>query len=127
MLGFDLVGEVHVLQNFKNMQRSFAQDTFSLEKIKSLFAAIFAFHPQRTLSKSVGGYTEYSTSGEVDENHYKDSHKKYYRDMAGLLVELGVSEIKKNLHPENDKPLINSLDLAVNMIKRMDYQMKADS
>ena len=37
-----------------------------------------------------------------------------------MLVESGIDEIKKNLHPKNDAALIQSLDLTVNMIKSLD-------
>ena len=123
-LSFDLVGEEYVLQHFKNMQRNLTNDIFSLENMKSLLDAIFVFHPQGISTQSNGKDIIYKNTNEVDEDQYRDSHKKYYRDMAGMLVESGVKEIKKNLHPEKDKPLINSLDLTVNMIKKLDYHIE---
>ncbi len=123
-LSFDLVGEEYILQHFKGMQRDLAKDVFSLGKMQSLLDAIFVFHPQAVLSQSVGDSMRYRSTKEIDEHQYKDSHKKYYRDMAGMLVECGIREIKKNLHPENDKSLINNLDFTVNMIKRLDYHVE---
>lgn len=123
-LSFDLVGEEYVLQHFKNMQRNLTNDIFSLENMKSLLDTIFVFHPQGISTQSNGKDIIYKNTNEVDEDQYRDSHKKYYRDMAGMLVESGVKEIKKNLHPEKDKPLINSLDFTVNMIKKLDYHVE---
>ena len=120
-LSIDLVREKHVLQHFKNIQRNLSQDIFSLDNIQKLLDAVFVFHPQGISSQSNGKNVVYQNTLEVNDDQYRDSHKKYYRDLAGLLVESGINEIKKNLHPEKDKPLINSLDLTVNMIKKLDY------
>lgn len=123
-LSFDLAGEEYVLQHFKNIQRNLAQDIFNLNNMQKLLDAIFVFHPQGISSQSTGKYTTYQNTNEINEDQYRDSHKKYYRDLAGILVESGIKEIKKNLHPEKDKPLISSLDLTVNMIKRLDYHVE---
>ncbi len=36
-----------------------------------------------------------------------------------LLVESGIMGIKKNLHPERDKTLIDNLDFTANIVKRL--------
>ena len=123
-LSFDLVGEKYILQHFKNIQRNLAQDVFSLDKVQNLLDAIFVFHPQGISLQSIGKDSVYKNTTDVNDDQYKDFHKKYYRDLAGILVEFGINEIKKNLHPEKDKPLISNLDLTVNMIKRLDYHVE---
>ena len=123
-LSFDLVGEEYALQHFKNIQRNLAQDVFSLDNMQKLLDAIFVFHPQGISSQSTGKYATYRNTNEINEDQYRDSHKKYYRDLAGMLAESGIKEIKKNLHPEKDRPLISSLDLTVNMIKKLDYHVE---
>ena len=123
-LSFDLVGEEYALQHFKNIQRNLAQDVFSLKKVQNLLDAIFVFHPQGISSQSIGKDVVYKNATDVNDDQYKDSHKKYYRDLAGMLVESGINEIKKNLHPEKDKMLINNLDFTVNMIRKLDYHVE---
>ncbi len=123
-LSFDLVGEEYTLQHFKNIQRNLAQDVFSLDKVQNLLDAIFVFHPQGISSQSIGRDVTYKNTIDVNDDQYRDSHKKYYRDLAGLLVESGISQIKKNLHPEKDKMLINNLDFTVNIIRKLDYHVE---
>ena len=121
---FDLVGEESVLQHFKNLQRNLAQNIFSLDNVQNLLDAVFVFHPLGISSQSTGKHTIYKNTDEIKEDQYRNPHKKYYRDLAGMLVESRIKEIKKNLHPEKDKPLIDSLNLTVNMLKRLDYHVE---
>ncbi len=122
-LSFDLAGEEHVLQYFKALQREIASDIFGPEMIKQLLDSIFVFHPQGIVRQDIGGHITFSNAKDIADARYKDSHKKYYRDMASILVESGIGEIKKNLHPDKDKALIDNLDLTVNMIRRLDYDV----
>ena len=122
-LSFDLIGEEYVLRYFKALQRELASEIFNPDMIKQLFGSIFAFHSQGIMKQNIGGHTTYSNAGDIADTRYKDSHRKYYRDMASVLVETGIKEIKKNLHPDKDKALMDSLDLTVNMIKRLDYNV----
>ncbi len=122
-LSFNLVGEEYVLQYFKALQRELASDIFSPDTIKHLLDAIFTFHPQGITSQNIGGHKTYSNADDIADTRYRDSHKRYYRDMASVLVESGINEIKKNLHPDKDQALMNNLDLTVNMINRLDYNV----
>ncbi len=122
-LSLNLVGEEHVQQYFKTLQRDLAADVFNLDMMKKLFSAIFAFHPQGIIALDAGKHTAYKNDKDIGDAQYKNSHRKYYRDMASILVEYGIGEIKKNLHPKSDRTLIDNLDLTVNMIKRLDYHV----
>lgn len=122
--GFDLIGEEHVLGYFKNLQRGFASDVFSMEAVERMLRYIFVFHPDGILAQGSAGGVTYQNSEDVKSPQYRNEHKKYYRDMAAMLVEFGMSEVKKNLHPEKDRSLIDSLDLTVNMIKKLDYHVE---
>ena len=123
-LSFNLIGEEYVLQQFKNLQRELAMDIFSLDMMKKLLDGIFAFHPQGIIRQDLGEQITYKKSKEVNDDQYRDNYKKYYRDIASLLVECGIDEIKKNLHPEKDQTLIQNFDFVVNVIKRIDYQIE---
>ncbi len=90
-----------------------------ISEMPKILDFIFAFHPQCILSQNTGGHIIYRNAEDIADARYKDSHKKYYRDMAGILVESGINEIKKNLHPDKDMALMSNLDLTVNMIKRL--------
>ena len=122
-LSFDLVGEEYVLQYFKALQREIVSDIFSPDMIRQLLGSIFAFHPQGIVEQNVGGHTTYKNTEDIVDTRYSDSHKKYYRDIASVLIEAGIGEIKKNLHPDKDRVLMDNLDLTVNMIKRLDYNV----
>lgn len=60
----------------------------------------------------------YENLQELELAQYKNIHKKYYGDMAAMLMKMGIDEIKKNLHPEDDRHLIDRLDFTTNMIKK---------
>lgn len=120
---FDLVGEEDILQYFKNIQRNFTHDVFSLVNMHNLFDIILVFHPEGITLQYYGNNSIYNNTDDVKEVQYRNSHKKYYRDLIGILVESGIKEIKNNLHPEKNKSLINNLDLTVNMIKKLDYHV----
>jgi len=121
---FDLIGEEHVLGYFKNLQRGFAADVLSPEAVERRLRYSFVFHPTGILARESAGGVTYQNSEDVKSPQYKDEHKRYYRDMAAMLVEFGTGEVKKNLHPEKDRSLIDSLDLTVNMIKKLDYHVE---
>lgn len=123
-LAFDLIGEQDILQHFKALQREIASGIFDLNTMKRLLDAIFAFHPQGITRRNIGGHDTYENTEELYDSRYQDPHKKYYRDMAGMLVESGINEIKKNLHPKRDAALIQNLEFTVNMIKRLDYHVE---
>ncbi len=123
-LNFNLVGEPFILDHFKNLQRDITKDIFSLDLMKKLLDAIFVFHPIRITSQQLAKNTIYQNSPDNYSDQYKENYKKYYRDMAGILVEYGISEIKKNLHPEKDMPIIDQLDFIVNIIKKLDYHVE---
>ena len=122
-LGFNLVGEEYVLQYFKALQREIACEIFSPETTKQLLDAIFAFHPPGIVEQDVGGHKAYENTPDIADTRYRDQHRRYYRDMAAMLVEFGIREITKNLHPEKDKALINNLDFTVNMVQKLDYNV----
>ena len=92
--------------------------------MKKLLESIFAFHPQGIVRQDLDGRVTYKKSKEANDDQYRDKYKKYYRDIASLLVESGIDEIKKNLHPEKDQTLIQNFDFVVNVIKRIDYQVE---
>ncbi len=123
-LNFNLVGEEYVLQYFKNLQRELATNVFNLDMMKKLLESIFEFHPQGIIHQDLKGHETYKNANEINDSQYKDKYRKYYRDMASMLVESGIKEIKKNLHPKKDEALIHNLDFTVNVIKRMDYQVE---
>jgi len=122
-LGFNLVGEEYVRQYFQALQREIAREIFSPNTTKQLFKAIFAFHPRGIVEQDVKGRKTYRNEPDIADTRYRDQHRRYYRDMAAILVEYGIKEIKKNLHPEKDKPLINNLDFTVNMVQKLEYNV----
>lgn len=123
-LNFNLSGDSDDLEYFKDLQRELTIDIFSIDRLEKILESIFVFHPNGILSKKILDYTRYYNPSEIDSKYYRDDHKKYYHNVASLLVNLGINEIKKNLHPNKDKLLIDNLDFTVNMIRKLDYRVE---
>ena len=123
-LNFNLVEDKDNLEYFKSLQRELATDIFSLDRLQKILESIFAFHPTGIMSEKISELPRYYNSSELDSKYYHDSHKQYYHDAASLLVKLGINEIKKNLHPSEDKLLIDSLDFTVNLIQKLNYKVE---
>ena len=124
-IGFNLIGDSNTLEQFKNIQRDIASDIFGLKFTYMMIKAIFAFHPVGIQSREISNKTiTHCNSQELNSEQYKEYHKKYYHELASLLVESGVDEIKKDLHPEKDKMIIQHLDFTVNLIRKIDYRVE---
>ncbi len=123
-VGFNLVAQPDTLEYFKEVQRDIARDIFSPTFTYMLIRAIFAFHPTGIISQNLGDHMTYSNPRELDSEHYREHHKLYYHELATILVESGLDEIKKDLHPDKDRAIINHLDLTVNMIQKLNYNVE---
>ena len=123
-VGFNLVAQPDTLEYFKEAQRDITCDIFSPKFTYMLIRAIFAFHPTGIISQKLGNHTVYSNPPELNSEHYREHHKLYYHELAAILVESGLDEIKKDLHPDKDRAIINHLNLTVNMIQKINYNVE---